>query len=541
MASVMADLCQELLMRLRFASSLLVLTGLSACTVGPDFTPPQAATPAAWVAKEPKDGKVDSKVTVESPDTIAWWDSFNDPELTSLIKRAHDSNPDLQQAALHIDEARAQLRSVDARNFPTVNEGSSYARTRLSPNGALDVFGGGGGGQTAAQAASGGLPSNAVPKSFSNIPPFDLFQTGFDASWEIDLFGHIRRQVESAEAQEQGIEEERHDVMISVYAEIARSYISLRGVQRLIAITNDNLRAQQDAYNLTHAQAQGGETSNLDVESASAEVATTAAQLPALEDQETRLINGLSLLLQLEPGALEQELGTAKPLPANPKFVSIGLPSDLAKRRPDIRRAVAQLHAATANIGVATAELYPKLTLSGSIGLQAIRFGKLSDWSSKFYNFGPSLSIPVFNGVTYANIAVQEVRQKEAALSYKMTVLSALHDVENSVSSYGAEQVRLHALERAAEANQHSLSLARQRYQAGLSSFLDVLDAERRLYASQTEVARSSVTIGTNLIAVYKALGGGWNLEDPAASVVAPVAIADKPAAQQVAASAPAK
>ena len=513
-------------MRIRLASSLLVLTSLTACTVGPNFTPPTAETPASWVAKPPKGGQVDSKVTTDSPEAIAWWDLFNDPELSSLIKRAHDSNPDLQQAALRIDEARGQLRAVDARNLPTVNEDSSYARTRLSPKGALDIFGGGGGGQTAAQAASGGIPTSGIPSSFSNIPPFDLFQTGFDASWELDLFGHIRRQVESAEAQELGLEEERHDAMVSVYAEIARNYITLRGVQRLIAITNDNLKAQQDAYNLTHAQAQGGETSNLDVESASAEVATTAAQLPALQDQETRLINGLSLLLQLEPGALEQELGTAKPQPDNPKFVPIGLPSDLAKRRPDIRRAEAALHAATANIGVATAELYPKLVLSGSIGLQAIRFGNLSDWGSKFYNFGPALSIPVFNGTTYANITVQEVRQKEAALNYKTTVLGALHDVENSVSSYGAEQVRQHALQKAAEANQHSLGLAQQRYKAGLSSFLDVLDAERRLYASQTEVARSSVTIGTNLIAIYKSLGGGWNLEDPGQ----PVASADKPA-----------
>jgi len=284
----------------------------------------------------------------------------------------------------------------------------------------------------------------------------------------------------------------------------------LRGVQRLIDITQSNLKAQQDAYKLTHAQAQGGETSNLDVESASAEVATTEAQLPSLEDQKSHVINALSLLLALEPGALQSELDAAKPLPPNPPGVPIGMPSDLARRRPDIRRAEAQLHAATANIGVATADLYPRLTMTGSIGLQALRFNKLSDWGSKFYNFGPALSIPVFNGVTYANITVQEVRQKEAALSYKTTVLSALHDVENAVSSYEAEQIRVRALQRAAEANENSLSLAQQRYRAGLSSFLDVLDAERRLYASQTEVARSSVMISTDLVAIYKALGGGW-------------------------------
>jgi NodT family efflux transporter outer membrane factor (OMF) lipoprotein len=521
-------------MRLSFATSLLVLTGLSACTVGPDYQPPTAETPANWVTKPPKEGKLDSHVTTESVEAVAWWDAFNDPELSSLIKRAHDSNPDLQQAALRIDEARAQLRAVNAQNLPTVNEDSSYARSKLSPNGAIDVLGSGGG-STAAQAAAAGIPSSAIPSSFNHIPPFDLFQTGFDATWEIDLFGHIRRQVESAEAQELGLEEARRDVMISVYAEIARDYITLRGVQRLIAITHDNLRAQQDAYKLTLAQAQGGETSNLDVEAASAQVATTAAELPSLEDQEYRLINGLAQLLQLEPGTLQAELEPVKAQPENPKFVPIGLPSDLARRRPDIRRAEADLHAATANIGVATAELWPRLTLSGSIGLQAIRFGKLADWGSHFYNFGPALSIPVFNGVTNANIEVQEVRQKEAALSYRTTVLGALHDVENSVSSYGAEQIRQHSLQKAAEANEHSLSLAQQRYQAGLSNFLDVLDAERRLFASQTDVVRSSVTIGTNLVQIYKALGGGWNLEDPAQPMTA--ASADKPAVQQIAAA----
>lgn len=190
-----------------------------------------------------------------------------------------------------------------------------------------------------------------------------------------------------------------------------------------------------------------------------------------------------------------------------------------------MRRAEAQLHAATANIGAAKAELFPRLTLSGSFGLQALRFNKLGDWASRFYNFGPSLQVPVFNGTTYANIAVQEARQKEAALGYRTTVLEALHDVENAVSAYGAQQLRLRSLERAAEANRHSLSLAQQRYKAGLSSFLEVLDAERRLFASETEVAQSNIAIYTNLIALYKALGGGWDVTPPEpANSVAPTA-----------------
>jgi NodT family efflux transporter outer membrane factor (OMF) lipoprotein len=495
-------------MRLLSGFAALALAGIAGCTVGPDFTPPKADTPADWSAAE-KATPAANVVTNAAPAESAWWTAFNDAELTALLERARDANPNLQMAALRIAEARAQIKAVDARNLPSLSLDSSYARTALSPNGALDVLGGSGGATTASQAASTGFPSTLIPLS---IPPFDLFQTGFDASWEIDVFGGVRRSVESAEAQAQGLVEDHNDVLVSVYAEVARTYIQLRGVQKLIEITQSNLKAQQDAYNLTHAQAQGGETSNLDVESASAEVATTEAQLPALQDEKTRAVNALSLLVGLEPGALEQELDTAKPLPPNPPKVPIGLPSDLARRRPDIRKAETQLHVATANIGVATADLYPKLSLTGSFGLQAIRFSNLGDWASKFYNFGPALSIPVFNGTTYANISVQEARQKEAALNYRTTVLDALHEVENAVSSYGAEQVRVRSLQRAATANEHALSLARQRYQAGLSSFLDVLDSERRLYASQTAVEQSEIAISTDLIAIYKALGGGWDV-----------------------------
>lgn len=507
-------------MRLLFGTAAAAMAALAGCSVGPDFTPPKADAPDVWNVASNKESPAARLVTNAEPDTAAWWSGFDDPELTSLIARARDANPTLQQAALRIEEARGQLKAVDARNLPSGSFDNSYARTALSPNGALSLFSSGTGSETAAQAATSGVPATLVPFS---LPPFDLFQTGFDASWEIDLFGRVRRAEESAEAQAQALVEDRNDALVSIYAEIARDYIQLRGTQRLIAITRSNLKAQLDGYNLTHAQAQGGETSNLDVETASAEVATTQAQLPTLEDDETHAINALSLLLGLEPGALREELDTARPLPPTPPAIPIGLPSDLARRRPDIRRAEAELHAATANIGVATADLYPRLTMSGSFGLQAIRFNKLGDWSSKFYDFGPSLSIPVFNGTTYANISVQETRQKEAALTYRTTVLRALHDVENAVSSYGAQEARLRSLKLAADANGHSLTLAQQRYTAGLSSFLDVLDAERRLYASQTGVAQSEIAISTDLIAVYKALGGGWDSSGAADATANPV------------------
>ncbi|HLG86097.1 MAG TPA: efflux transporter outer membrane subunit [Alphaproteobacteria bacterium] len=516
-------------MRLRPCLSALLLLGIAGCTVGPDFNPPTADTPPKWSGTGPKpDQTSESKVTSDAAADDRWWNGFRDPELTSLIDRARDANLDLRQAALRIAEARAAREVAGARDLPTVSLDSNYTRTKISRNGAISLFGfPGGSGGTVGTGAGGALPSNGF-----NIPPFDLFQSGFDANWEIDLFGRTRRAVESATAQTEAAAENRNDALVSVAAEVARNYVQLRGTQSLIAITQQNLDAQRKAYDLTKAQAQGGETSNLDVEAALAEVATTEARLPALEDQKTRTINALSKLVGREPGALAVELSAAKPIPPVPAIVAIGMPSELAHRRPDIRKAEADLHAATANIGVSVADLYPRLSLEGSLGIQAVRFNELGDWASRFYNFGPNLSIPVFNGTTYANIHLEEARQQEAALAYENTVLGALHEVENAVSAYTAEQVRMHALERAAGANERSLSLAQQRYRAGLSNFLDVLDAERRLFASQTDVANSQIAIATDLVAVYKALGGGWADYASQAGVNA----GDAPMAQPVAA-----
>jgi NodT family efflux transporter outer membrane factor (OMF) lipoprotein len=515
-------------MRLRPCLSALLLVGIAGCTVGPDYNPPTASTPPTWSGTGPKsDKESESKISSESATDDRWWNGFRDPELTALIDRARDANLDLRQAALRIAEARAAREVAGARDLPTASLDSSYTRTKISPNGAISLFGLPGSGASVGTGAGGALPSNGL-----QIPPFDLFQSGFDANWEIDLFGRTRRAVESATAQTEAAAEDRNDALVSVAAEVARNYVLLRGTQNLIAITQQNLDAQRKAYELTKAQAQGGETSNLDVEAALAEVATTEAQLPALEDQKTRAVNALSKLVGREPGALAVELSTAKPIPPVPAIVAIGMPAELAHRRPDIRKAEADLHAATANIGVAVADLYPRLSLEGSLGIQAVRFNKLGDWASRFYNFGPNLSIPVFNGTTYANIHLEEARQQEAALAYENTVLGALHEVENAVSAYTAEQVRMHALERAADANQRSLSLAQQRYRAGLSNFLDVLDAERRLFASQTDVANSHIAIATDLVAVYKALGGGW--ADYASQ--AGVASGEAPMAQPVAA-----
>lgn len=498
-------------LRPRFAFLTLLLA--SGCTVGPDFVAPAPNTPASWSATQV--AQPANVVSTAAPDT-AWWHSFNDSELESLIARAAESNLTLKQAAIRIAEARSQREVAGARDLPRLGLDNSYTRSRISPNGALSLFGGGGGGSEQ-EGGSGAANAGAFP-AFGSLPPFGIFQSGFDATWEIDLFGKVRRSVESADAQAEATIEDRNDMLLAIYAEVARDYIQLRGLQKLIAVTESNLAAQRQAYDLTRAQQEGGQTSRLDVESAAAEVATTEAQLPTLQDQKTRTINALSRLLGREPGALQAELDSVKPIPAVRAAVPIGLPSELARRRPDIRRAEADLHVATANIGVAVADLYPRVSLFGQVGVQALKFDKLGDWASHFYNFGPSLSIPIFNGTTYATISLEEGRQQEAALVYENTVLGALHDVENAVSTYGAEQVRFGALQRAATANRNSVSLAQQRYKAGLSSFLEVLDAERRLYASEIAAANSEMAISTGVVAVYKALGGGWDIAQPGAT-----------------------
>ncbi len=510
--------------RIGWRSVGAALTLLTGCTVGPNY---EAAkpwySPTTWFADRQPPAPLPSEPVAEPLDPN-WWALFKDPELSALESRVADANLSVRLAGIRLAESRAQLGIARADEMPTLNTNGSYTRERLSQKGVIGLLGGGSsrGSSFASQGsmANGlGGTSGAVPSTATGgtvIPPFNVFQYGFDASWEVDFWGRARREVEAARASAVADEESRRNALLSVLAEVARDYVQLRGVQASIGITNENLGTANESLHLTRERAAGGLTTDLDVANAQAQVATTAAQLPNLQQQEAQLINALSLLLAEAPAALRTELAQTKPIPPVPPIVPVGLPSELARRRPDIRQAEAQLHAATADIGVAVADFYPRVTLSGSIGLQALMAKNLGNWASRQYGFGPSITLPLFEGGRLkSTLELRKQQQQEAAMNYQQTVLQALHDVDNALIAYDAEQKRHFQLEAAVNANRQALSLARQRYDQGIATFLDVLDAERSLLATQTQLVNSTTTESTNLVALYKALGGGWESSYP--------------------------
>ncbi len=500
-----------------FGLAALLLGG---CTVGPDFKAPVLWTPGSWAAEHKPTPPVASQ-PVAQPIDVAWWGVFQDPELTSLEQRVAASNLDVRVASFRLAESRAQRSIASADQFPTMNGNTSYTREKASNRG---VFGALGGGTTSSNGAGQGTAANGAGGSFgaggintpSGIPPFDLFQYGFDASWEVDLWGRVRRSIESANSNVIASAESRRDALVSVLAEVARDYIQLRGTQRTIEITQNNLNTAQQALKLAQDRAAGGLGTDLDVANAAEQVANATAQLPQLDQQESEGINRLSYLLGETPGALASELQTHKPIPPVPPAVPIGLPSELARRRPDIREAEAQLHAATADIGVAVASFYPSITLSGSLGIQALQFKDLATWDARQYAFGPSLTLPIFQGGRLkAQLELRKQQQQEAAVNYQRTVLGAWHDVDNALTAYSDEQRRRDQLAVAVQADQRALSLAQDRYRDGVSDFLNVLDAERSLLSAQQQYAQSTTTVSTDLVALYKALGGGWESSYP--------------------------
>jgi NodT family efflux transporter outer membrane factor (OMF) lipoprotein len=498
------------------SSVLLFALLLSSCTLGPDFTPPKPDTPADWTqnALQPDAKAAKQSSATTAPVTAAWWASFSDPTLSSLVARASSANLDLKQATLRIAEARAQRDITGAAQFPTLNANTGYMRERISERTAftslLSNIGSTHGGLSSTPTPIGGVPS-AIP-GLTN--PFDQYQWGFDASWEVDLFGRVRRSVEAADATAQTSIEDRNDVLVSLQGDVARAFIDLRAAQLRRSVLEDDLKSQREILDITRDRARFGMGNDVDVANAAAQVTSTEALLPQTSAQISQDINQLSLLLALPPGALRGELNSARPVPPVPPEVPVGLPSDLARRRPDIRRAEAQLHTATAEIGVAVADLFPRLTLNADAGIQASRFADLSNWAGRFFSLGPSLEIPIFSGgARQANVRLQDTKAQEAAIAYAGTVLSALHDVENALVAYGTEQTRRASLEATLAQNRTALTLAQQRYQSGIAGFLDVLYAERTLQQTELSLTDSTATVSTDLVALYKALGGGWQTE----------------------------
>lgn len=494
------------------AVRLAAATALGGCTVGPDFQRPGWASPASWFSGPKEAVPRPMSIPVAEPINPDWWTLFRDPVLTGLERRVAGENLDVKVAGVRLAESRAQLGVASASLFPTLRGSSSYVRQQASNNGLFAVVPSAAG----ATAANGARGNSTGGVSGRGVKPFDLFQGGFDASWEVDLWGGVRRSVESSTAANEAANEARRSALLSSLAEVARDYIQLRGVQTQLRIARDNVATARQSLNLTQQRAAGGVTTDLDVANASAQLRTTLSQIPTLQQQEAQLINALSLLLGQPPNALRGELRVVKPVPPVPPRVPVGLPSELARRRPDIRQAEAQLHASTADIGVAQANFYPSVNLTGSFGLQALQFHKVFDINSKQYSVGPGLTIPIFQGGQLrSTLQLRGAQQQEAAVNFQKTVLQAWHDVNNALTAYQAEQTRRDQLVQAVNDNQRALALAQSRYQQGVADFLTVLDAERSLLAAQLQLADSTTTVSSNLVALYKALGGGWETDMP--------------------------
>jgi NodT family efflux transporter outer membrane factor (OMF) lipoprotein len=464
---------------LPLAASLAVAGGLTGCMVGPDFQKPTAETPAAYTDVGPSGPNQRSVTTPDPIGDAQWWKSFNDPVLDQLIAEALENNFSLKEAESRIRQARAQ-RSVAASGlFPSVDLNSDYRRSFSSP----------------LQRPSG----------------VNTFRAGFDAAWELDIFGGTRRAIEAADADIEANIEDGRAVLVSLLAELASDYIDLREFQQRILTARQNLEVQVRSLDLTRRRFTGGFVSGLDVANAEAQVASTRAVIPVLEASARQTIYAIAVLIGKQPQVPLEQLSPEGPIPVTPPEVPVGLPSELLRRRPDIRRAEARIHAATARIGVATADLFPRFSVTGSLGLQSSQISDLTNWSSRFWSIGPSMSWPIFNaGRLASNIAVQRELQTQQFLDYQATVLVALRDVESALIAYSKEHEHYLALVDAVNANRRAVDLATQLYREGQTDFLNVLEAQRSLYQSEDQLTISRRTLASNLVALYKALGGGW-------------------------------
>jgi NodT family efflux transporter outer membrane factor (OMF) lipoprotein len=502
----------------------MAAAALAGCkAVGPDFHAPQPDAPPSWDAGEA--GRFAaagasapaSVVSAQPAQAGRWWTVFGDPVLDDLVGDALAQNLDLQGAAVRIEAARAQEQSARGAAWPSVAGSVLAGRTRFSEHGLLSSLGGGGssGGSSQGSAPDGNGSPGGQGSDQSSGPSLvsGLYQVGFDATWELDLWGRVRRSIEAAGADRASAEEAARDARVSLVAEVVRTYVGLRSTERQIAIAQDNLAAQRRLDELVRSRHRAGFTPESDVAAQSAQVQGALAQLPPLLQEQAQARNRLALLLALPPGALHDRLdtGPATIALALPPEVPVGLPGDLLRRRPDIRRRAADLHAATARIGVAEARLFPSVTLGLFGGLQATRTADLADWGSRFFLGGAQLTLPIFQGGQLrAQVAVADAQARQAVLAYRSTVLAAFHDADDAWVAYAQEQQRTAALQGQWQEARRARELSEDRWRSGLTSYMEVLIADHNALMAQRELAQSSALAQTDLVALFKALGGGW-------------------------------
>jgi NodT family efflux transporter outer membrane factor (OMF) lipoprotein len=489
--------------RIRRLSLPLMLStlALAACAAGPNYTAPRIASPPSYTEAAATEPTV---ITPTPADLSAWWTSLNDPVLNDLIHRALADNPGLQTAASRVREARQQLRIAAAAALPTLNA-SGNALTFNSNRTSAGTATSGGAGTTAA--AAGGLAGIPIP-SHAN-----LYSVGFDATWELDLFGGTRRAVEAAKDQVQAAEWARRDGQVTLLAEIANDYLNLRALQVRIAIGQAELKRQQDLFGLIHARRQAGFVTNLDVNQQSVQVATAAAQIPQLGAQARAQIHALGVLVGQPPETLTDTLKpTNAALPPIPPSLPVGLPSDLLRRRPDIREAERRLAAANAEIGVQEANLYPKVNLLGLGSFAGTSVDTLIAHKNLQSIGDGMVTLPIFNGGrTRAAIAAAREEKTQALLAYEKVVLGGFRDVEDALARYRAEESRRTSLAQSADAARNTLVIAQDQYRTGLVTFINVLQAENAELNSRDELTQSDAQALSDLVSLYKALGGGYS------------------------------
>jgi multidrug efflux system outer membrane protein len=474
---------------------------LAGCTVGPDYVAPKMAMPTVYTEHAGAMGA--SAVMLFAPTALSasrdmWWRNFGDPILDQLDVEALQSAPDLAMAEARVREARALRGVAGAAQYPGLDAGAGYDRTRGSAN----------------------VPVGVPPGGLGPGINGNLWQAGFDASWEIDVFGGTRRSIEAANASYQAAADERGDVVLTLLAEIARNYIELRGAQRRIAVAQDNLAIQQDALTLTRAQFDAGLASRLDVLRAQAQVSDTQAVIPQLVTDAHAATYRIGALVGRPPEDLVAELHAPRPIPSPVADVPVGLPSDLLERRPDIRAAERRLAAANARIGVAQADLYPHFSLTGVAGLESLDASSFLTAPSRYFAIGPSISWLIFDaGKVRFTISAEQARTDRATAVYQQTVLDALRDVETALVSYGQSRVRREHLASESEADREAVSVATRLYRQGLNDFLSVLDAERSLYETEDKLAQTDRDTALALVRLYKSLGGGWQANGTSTSL----------------------
>jgi NodT family efflux transporter outer membrane factor (OMF) lipoprotein len=462
------------------------LLALAACHGSPAHEPPAVAMPETWG---------DGSTTAASADPPErWWQEFHDPELDSLIERAVAANLDLAAARARVREARALRDETAGGQNPQVNAHAGYSRSQAS--------------------------ANTRQGSVTGSEPRDFYDVGFDALWEIDVFGSTRHAVEAAEAGVEAAEEGRRDALVTLLGEVAREYVGLRGLQRQRSLIAANAEAQRQSLDLTRVRFQAGLSTDLDIARAQSLLSSTEAALPSLEAGASAGIHRLSVLLGVPPRTLEPELAPEAPVPHADETLSnlaAGVPADLLRRRPDIRRAEREFAQAAELSAEATADLYPKLFLGASLGFQSIHSGNLFEGDSKAWSIGPSLLAPIFDGGRLrAAVRVQDARQEQALAAYQQAVLVALEEVENALVALAREQERRTSLAEAVAASRRALDLGTDLNLRGLVDFFEVLDARRSNLLAEAALAESDAAVASGAVALYKALGGGWETLDRA-------------------------